>query len=72
MMRTAKRSVVYLCIGLMGMAAFSSVRADDGLKTISNPGGGQIVFGPMDPQPSVQVAMGKILHLIHGHYGERP
>jgi hypothetical protein len=54
------------------MAACSGGHATDSLKTIDMPGGGKIVYGPMDPQPSVQAAMGKMLQLIHGHYGDRP
>ncbi len=59
-------------LGLIVMMGLSTFCAGDGLKTINNPGGGQIVYGPMDAQPSVQAAMGQMLHLVHGHYGERP
>jgi hypothetical protein len=72
MIRSVSKSLVYLCIGLVGMATFSCARAEDNLKTISNPGGGEIIYGPMGAQPSVQAAMGYMLRQIHGHYGDRP
>ena len=50
----------------------SPVRAEDGLKTINNPGGGQIVFGPLPDETSMQHAMGTMLHTLHGHFGSRP
>jgi hypothetical protein len=54
------------------MAAFSLARAEDAMKTINNPDGGQITFGPMGAQRSVQAAMGEMLRQIHGRYGDRP
>ncbi len=72
MIRRAAKSIAFVGLGLVWVMASLSPCAGDGLKTINNPGGGQIVYGPMDPQPSAQVAMGKMLQLIRGHYGERP
>jgi hypothetical protein len=72
MIRSARRFTVLLIAASMVFAAALPVFAEGGLKTINNPGGGQIVYGPMDPQPSLQAAMGTMLHLVHGHYGEKP
>jgi hypothetical protein len=72
MIRSATRLLTNLCIGMVGVATFSTVRAEDALKTINNPGGGQIMYGPMGAQPSVQAAMGYMLRQIHGRYGDRP
>lgn len=73
MISRATRLLVYLlCIGLAGMAIFSCTRAEDALKTINNPDGGQMMYGPIGPQPSVKAAMGKVLRQIHDRYGERP
>jgi len=72
MIRSATRLLVYLFIGTVGMATFSLARAEDALKTINNPGGGQIMYGPMGAQLSVQAAMGYMLRQIHGRYGDRP
>jgi hypothetical protein len=44
----------------------------DGLKTIDNPGGGQIVYGPVAGQTSMQGAMGAMLRNVHSRFGERP
>ncbi len=66
------RLLAYLCIGLVGMAGSSLAGAQGALKTINNPGGGQISYGPMGPQRSVQAAMGAMLREIHGQYGDRP
>ena len=73
MISRATRLLLYLlCIGLVDMATFSCTRAEDALKTINNPDGGQIIYGPIGPQPSVKAAMGKVLRQIHDHYGDRP
>jgi hypothetical protein len=42
------------------------------LKTIANPGGGMIVYGPVDGQRSEAGAMGSVLRSLHGQYGNRP
>jgi hypothetical protein len=57
-----------LCLAVL----LASACADDSLKTIDNPGGGQIVYGPVTGQTSLQGAMGAMLRNIHGHFGERP
>ena len=49
-----------------------SAHAQDSLKTIDNPGGGQIVYGPVSGQTSMQGAMGAMLRNIHSHFGDRP
>jgi hypothetical protein len=54
------------------MATFSCTRTEDALKTINNPDGGQIIYGPIGSQPSVKAAMGKALRQIHDRYGDRP
>src|SRR6202451_1454992 len=46
--------------------------AQDSLKTIDNPGGGEIVYGPGAGQTSMQGAMGAVLRDIHSRFGERP
>jgi hypothetical protein len=59
----AKLFLLLLCI---------SACAQDTLKTIDNPGGGQIVYGPVAGQTSMQGAMGTLLRDIHSRFGERP
>ncbi len=72
MIRSATRLLMYLSVGMVGLAALCPTWAEDALKTINNPGGGQILYGPMGAQPSVQAAMGYMLRQLHGHYGDRP
>ena len=64
--------LAFLCMVLAGMATVFPAHGEDAMKTINNAQGGQILYGPIDPQPSVQAAMGAMLRQIHAHYGERP
>ena len=45
---------------------------DDALKTIDNPGGGEVVYGTIDNQHTPQDAMAFMLRQVHGHFGDRP
>jgi hypothetical protein len=48
-------------------------RADDSLKTINNPGGGQIIYGPLlGGESSLPDAMVSMLRNVHARFGERP
>jgi hypothetical protein len=62
-----RHAVAVLILG----ASLTLARAD-GLKTINNPGGGQIVYGTVTEASSLQGAMGYALRNIHGHFGDRP
>jgi hypothetical protein len=46
--------------------------AQDGLKQIDNPGGGQVLYGPVAGQTTPQGAMVSVLRYVHGHFGNRP
>jgi hypothetical protein len=50
----------------------SSGDKNDSLKIINNPGGGQIVYGALAGQSTMQGAMVAMLRNIHGHFGEKP
>jgi len=50
----------------------TSASAQTPLKTINNPGGGQIVYGTVDGQSTEPAAMGAILRSLHNQYGDRP
>jgi hypothetical protein len=52
-------------------AVLASASAQDGLKTIDNPGGGQIVYDVV-PNQTAQGAMGAVLRYAHGRFGDRP
>lgn len=45
---------------------------NESLKFINNPGGGQIVYGPLADQSTMEGAMGAMLRSVHGHFGARP
>jgi hypothetical protein len=64
----AKLTFVVLVIA----AIPSSADTQDSLKTVDNPGGGQIVYGPVTGQTSIQGAMGAMLRNVHSRFGERP
>jgi hypothetical protein len=48
-----------------------AVAADDALKVIDNPGGGQVVYGAVD-EPTPQAAMATVLRYVHTHFGQSP
>lgn len=44
-------------------------QAGEGLHTIDNPGGGQVVYGTLTGQSSLSNAMVFMLRQVHGHFG---
>ena len=77
------RALVFLlglsCLGISAChsavpkaPAQTSADADDNLKTINNPGGGQVIYGPVTGQSTLQGAMATMLRQVHGHFGDRP
>jgi hypothetical protein len=64
------------CLGLaLALAWLASIpltsAADDALKVIDNPGGGQVVYGAVD-EATPQAAMATVLHYVHAHFGQSP
>jgi hypothetical protein len=57
---------------LVACVTFTSAEAQDGLKTIDNPGGGQLVYGSLAGQSSLPAAMGFMLRQVRAHFGDRP
>lgn len=73
MNRVPSRFLVSLILAVLRIvASITPARADDSLKTINNPGGGQIIYGPLSDESTMQGAMRTMLHNIHGHFGDRP
>jgi len=54
------------------LAVVPASAADDSLKFIHNPGGGEIVYGPISGQSTMPGAMGFILKQVHGHFSDKP
>ncbi len=46
--------------------------AQNTLKFINNPGGGQVVYGTVDNKTTAQSAMAFMLQQVHGHFADRP
>jgi hypothetical protein len=42
------------------------------MRTINNPGGGQIIYGPLPGETTLQGALASTLRNIHSHFGDRP
>jgi hypothetical protein len=57
---------------LAACVTFSWAEAEDGLKTIDDPDGGQLVYGALAGQSSLPAAMGFMLRQVRGHFGDRP
>jgi hypothetical protein len=63
---------VSLALGLFWSITCSpAAGAQDSLKVIDNPAGGQVVYGPVD-QDSPQAAMAAVLRYVHTHFGDPP
>src|ERR1022692_815076 len=62
---------VLVAVVLLTRAAFAA-GVSDPLKTIDNPGGGQVVYGPLEGEKSMRDAMATMLRNVHGHFGEKP
>jgi hypothetical protein len=46
--------------------------ADDVLETLDSPGGGEIVYGPLEGVASLSSAMVDVLRTVHEHFDDRP
>jgi hypothetical protein len=59
-----------LAIGLLWLSGWCAA-AEDSLKVIDNPGGGRVVYGPVQ-QGTPQAAMASALRYVHTHLGQSP
>jgi hypothetical protein len=57
---------------LLACATVTASPAGDGIKTVDVPTGGHIMFGPLPGQITPQIAIGKVLHVVSQHCGDRP
>ena len=64
--------LVSLALGLLwSIASSQSAGAQDSLKVIDSPAGGQVVYGPVD-ENTPQAAMAAVLRYVHTHFGDAP
>ena len=64
-------SLIYV-LAMLIAAPVAAGAAEDALKFIHQPGGGEIVYGPVAGQATMASAMGLMLKTLHGHFGDRP
>jgi hypothetical protein len=73
MKATVKTIFLFACsVILLACATVTASPAGDGIKTVDVPTGGHIMFGPLAGQLTPQAAIGKVLHVISQHCGDRP
>jgi hypothetical protein len=63
--------VSLVLIAVRQIVATSSATAQSALKVIDNPGGGQVVYGPVDAS-TPPAAMAAVLRYVHTRFGETP
>src|ERR1700722_15842519 len=64
--------LVTFVLGLIWLLQWSaSARAQTSLKTIDNPGGGEVVYGPVD-ENTPPAAMIAVLRYVHTRFGQSP
>ncbi len=57
---------------LATLCALPARAQDTTLKTISNPTGGTIIYGPLNGQMTPQASMASVLRFVHGKFNDRP
>ena len=73
MSRALALRVLAVVVGVWFAAgAPGDARADNGLTTIDNPGGGQVVYGSLTGVTSLPGAMAVMLRTVHTRFGDRP
>ena len=73
--RLAARYFIACLVAILfstGLSRSANAQSNNGLTTIDNPGGGQVVYGPMTNVTSQRDAIAAMLRYIHGHFGDRP
>ena len=72
MSQRRRTDIVGVAIGALWLISLvQSASAENSLKIIDNPAGGQVVYGPVG-QDTPQAAMAAVLRYVHTHFGEAP
>src|SRR5580700_529142 len=73
MFRVKTTAPFKVALTAMCLAAFIvPAGADNGLETIKNPGGGEIIYGPLTIQCTLPAAFQAVLREIHRRFGNQP
>jgi hypothetical protein len=73
MKATAKTIFLLVSPAILFVCASVATRPTaDGIKTVDVPTGGHLMFGPLLGQLTPQAAIGKVLHVVSQHCGDRP
>jgi hypothetical protein len=72
MSRPRTRLAAIVVALLFGIGVFARAGAARALTTIDNPGGGQVIYGPLTGVSSLPNAMVTVLRTVHSHFGDRP
>lgn len=65
-------SLLVVLFAAFPMLASTSAQISNGLTTINNPGGGQIIYGPISNVTTLRDAMAAMLRNVHTRFGEKP
>jgi len=71
MSRTLRSVIPRVLLVLCFFATLPTAALADSLKTITNPGGGQAVYGPLRAS-TLEGGLGVVLRDVHAHFGDRP
>lgn len=72
-MTLSRRShLLPLSVLLFCLALSPAIAQNGGLKLLKNPGGSEVVYGPVSNQTTPQGAMAAVLHTVHTQLGDRP
>ena len=74
MARFRVSALFLVCSAIFSVAAFAQYPTPQqaGLKLMNNPGGGQIFYGSLAKDSTLQGAMLTMLRSVHGYFGEKP
>ncbi len=70
--RLVSRMTGVAATALLATTTCLATGGSDSLKTINNPGGGQVLYGPLEKEMPMRNALGEVLHDAHMRFGEKP
>lgn len=61
-----------LCVGCGVLSCRSQILPPSDIKTLENPGGGKVIYGPLAAPSAPSEGMVYMLRMVHSHFGDRP